>query len=138
MPWCEGTVLESIQRKTSAKLRCSGARSHICEPCADLFGCVCRRPQTPYTVESASYCADRKRWAAGGDDMWVHLYDYDTGAELDTNKGEKLHRVVRHSEITKIHGSYCQHLFICSQTTPCAGGQDTHRGCVYGDVTSIG
>jgi hypothetical protein len=43
--------------------------------------------QTPYTVESASYCAERKRWAAGGNDMWVHLYDYDTGAELDVNKG---------------------------------------------------
>lgn len=43
--------------------------------------------QTPYTVESASYCAERKRWAAGGNDMWVHLYDYETGDELDVNKG---------------------------------------------------
>jgi serine-threonine kinase receptor-associated protein len=43
--------------------------------------------KTPYTVESASYCAERKRWAAGGNDMWVHLYDYDTGDELDVNKG---------------------------------------------------
>lgn len=43
--------------------------------------------QTPYTAESASYCAERNKWAAGGDDMWVHLYDYNTGDELDVNKG---------------------------------------------------
>ena len=60
--------------------------------------------QTPYTVESASYCAERKRWAAGGNDMWVHLYDYDTGDELDVNKGATrswiallLHTCVWHS-----------------------------------------
>jgi len=43
--------------------------------------------KTPYTVESASYCAERGKWAAGGNDMWVHLYDYASGEELDVNKG---------------------------------------------------
>ena len=43
--------------------------------------------QTAYTVESASYCAERGRFAAGGDDMWVHLHDFATGQELEVNKG---------------------------------------------------
>ena len=43
--------------------------------------------QTAYTVESASFCAERGRFAAGGDDMWVHLHDFATGAELEVNKG---------------------------------------------------
>ena len=43
--------------------------------------------QTPYTVESASFCAERGRYAAGGDDMWVHLHDFATGQELEVNKG---------------------------------------------------
>lgn len=43
--------------------------------------------RTPYVVESASYCAERGRYAAGGDDMWVHLYDFATGEELEVNRG---------------------------------------------------
>ena len=43
--------------------------------------------QTAYTVESASFCEERGRFAAGGDDMWVHLHDFATGAELEVNKG---------------------------------------------------
>jgi serine-threonine kinase receptor-associated protein len=27
------------------------------------------------------------RFAAGGEDMWVHLHNADTGAELEVNKG---------------------------------------------------
>lgn len=30
-------------------------------------------------TESASYCPAKRRFVAGGEDMWVHLYDYDTG-----------------------------------------------------------
>lgn len=40
-----------------------------------------------YSVESASYCASKKRFVAGGSDMWVRLYDYDTGAELECGRG---------------------------------------------------
>lgn len=38
-------------------------------------------------TESASYCPAKRRFVAGGEDMWVHLYDYDTGQELECNKG---------------------------------------------------
>lgn len=41
----------------------------------------------PWATESASYCHHKKRFAAGGEDMWVHLYDYETGEELECNKG---------------------------------------------------
>lgn len=41
----------------------------------------------PHPVEAASYCPLKNRFAAGGDDMWVHLHDADTGAELEVNKG---------------------------------------------------
>ena len=40
-----------------------------------------------WTVESASFCPAKGRFAAGGEDMWVHLYDYATGEELECNKG---------------------------------------------------
>lgn len=40
-----------------------------------------------YTVESASYCPERKKLVAGGSDMWVHLYDYDSGKELECGRG---------------------------------------------------
>ena len=41
----------------------------------------------PYQVESATYSSQKQRFAAGGEDMWVHLYDSATGDEVDTNKG---------------------------------------------------
>ena len=40
-----------------------------------------------YLVESASLCPAKGRIAAGGSDMWVHLHDYESGTELDCNKG---------------------------------------------------
>lgn len=40
-----------------------------------------------HPVEAASYCPLKNRFAAGGEDMWVHLHDADTGAELEVNKG---------------------------------------------------
>jgi hypothetical protein len=66
---------------------CAVELSVTTSACNPLLDARCTILQTPYTVESASYCAERKRWAAGGNDMWVHLYDYDTGDELDVNKG---------------------------------------------------
>lgn len=36
-------------------------------------------PLVKHTAESASYCAARRRIVTGGEDMWVHLYDCDTG-----------------------------------------------------------
>lgn len=44
----------------------------------------------PYDVESASYCPEKGRFVAGGGDMWAHLHDYDTGAELESNRGERV------------------------------------------------
>ncbi|QDZ25876.1 WD40 repeat domain-containing protein [Chloropicon primus] len=41
----------------------------------------------PFTVESASLCEEKGYFAAGGEDMWVHLYDYKTGKEIAQNKG---------------------------------------------------
>eukprot|EP00798_Chlamydomonas_sp_ICE-L_P012498 gene12498-15712_t len=40
-----------------------------------------------HSAEAATYCPSKNRFAAGGEDMWVRLYDYDTGAELECNKG---------------------------------------------------
>ncbi len=44
----------------------------------------------PHKVESASYSPEKHKLAAGGEDMWVHLYDFDSGEEVDCNKGENL------------------------------------------------
>lgn len=40
-----------------------------------------------YEVESASVCVERGMFVAGGTDMWVHMHNLETGAELDCNKG---------------------------------------------------
>lgn len=46
-----------------------------------------RTLEVPCAVESASYCPLNGTIAAGGEDMWVHLFDYTSGAELQCNKG---------------------------------------------------
>mmetsp|Transcript_32652 Transcript_32652/g.82857 ORF Transcript_32652/g.82857 Transcript_32652/m.82857 type:complete len:317 (-) Transcript_32652:475-1425(-) len=38
-------------------------------------------------AESASYCAARNLFVAGGEDMWVRVFNADSGAELECNKG---------------------------------------------------
>lgn len=40
-----------------------------------------------FTVESASLAAAQGRLAVGGEDMWVHVLDLASGAEVDTCKG---------------------------------------------------
>lgn len=40
-----------------------------------------------YPAEAASYCPAKNKFAAGGEDMWVHLHAADTGVELEVNKG---------------------------------------------------
>ena len=42
-----------------------------------------------YSVESASFCPEKGRFVAGGGDMWAHLHDYETGAELECNRGKR-------------------------------------------------
>jgi len=72
-------------------LRCLQKRSRACCGTRQVWDAGSlegvRAFQTAYTVESASFCAERGRFAAGGDDMWVHLHDFGTGAELEVNKG---------------------------------------------------
>ena len=40
-----------------------------------------------WKVESASFCPGRGRFVVGGEDMYAHLYDYASGAELECNRG---------------------------------------------------
>jgi WD40 repeat protein len=40
-----------------------------------------------YIVESASFCPEKDRFVAGGSSMSVHLYDYQTGTELEYYRG---------------------------------------------------
>lgn len=48
---------------------------------------VIKRFDTQYKVESASYSPNKRKFATGGEDMWVHLHDFESGEEIDTNKG---------------------------------------------------
>lgn len=36
----------------------------------------------PFQVETAAFCPNRGRFAAGGSDMWPRLFDANTGDEL--------------------------------------------------------
>ena len=40
-----------------------------------------------YEVKSASYNPENKKFVAGGSDMWVHLYDVESGQEIDCGRG---------------------------------------------------
>eukprot|EP00740_Mantoniella_antarctica_P011122 CAMPEP_0181369522 /NCGR_PEP_ID=MMETSP1106-20121128/12838_1 /TAXON_ID=81844 /ORGANISM="Mantoniella antarctica, Strain SL-175" /LENGTH=325 /DNA_ID=CAMNT_0023486055 /DNA_START=50 /DNA_END=1024 /DNA_ORIENTATION=- len=40
-----------------------------------------------YEVESASVCLEHNRFVAGGTDMWVHMHDMSSGAEVECGKG---------------------------------------------------
>lgn len=40
-----------------------------------------------YPVEAASYCPAKRRVAAGGEDMWVRLHNFDDGQEVECSKG---------------------------------------------------
>lgn len=43
--------------------------------------------RVPYGVESASMHAPGKRFVAGGQDMWVHVHDLETGEEVESHRG---------------------------------------------------
>jgi serine-threonine kinase receptor-associated protein len=38
-----------------------------------------KQQELAHNAEAASYCPQFKRFVAGGEDMWVHLYDFDSG-----------------------------------------------------------
>lgn len=44
----------------------------------------------PRPVESASLFPSRGKFIAGGDDMWVRLFDFDTGNEIGKSLGTAL------------------------------------------------
>ena len=88
----EGAVssIELVDEKTSG---CSS--SYIVT--SDGAGFTLRNAQTfdvtkqhkieDYEVKSASYYPDKGKFVAGGSDMWVHLYDFDTGKEIECGRG---------------------------------------------------
>eukprot|EP01133_Synstelium_polycarpum_P005887 gene5887-6810_t len=41
----------------------------------------------PFEVNSASLHPDNTKFIAGGSDFWVHVYDFNTGNEIEVNKG---------------------------------------------------
>eukprot|EP00898_Chlorokybus_atmophyticus_P000614 jgi/Chlat1/1553/Chrsp122S01808 len=41
----------------------------------------------PVTTESASFFPSKSKFVAAGEDMWVRLFDFNTGQELECNKG---------------------------------------------------
>lgn len=51
----------------------------VCPLCS--FGLV-KSYTMPRPVESASLFPSRGKFIAGGDDMWVRLFDFDTGDEI--------------------------------------------------------
>eukprot|EP00798_Chlamydomonas_sp_ICE-L_P018675 gene18675-25193_t len=57
-----------------------------------------------HSAEAATYCPAKNRFAAGGEDMWVRLYDFNTGAELECNKGH--HGAVHTIRFSPTYESY--------------------------------
>ena len=44
-------------------------------------------PITEYAVEAASYFPEKKRFVAGGSDMWIHVYDFENGELIEHGRG---------------------------------------------------
>jgi len=57
-----------------------------------------------HNAEAASFCPSKKRFVAGGEDMWVHVYDYVTGEEVECNKGH--HGPVHTLQFAPTYDSY--------------------------------
>lgn len=60
-----------------------------------------------YGVESASFCPEKDRFVAGGSSMSVHLYDYDTGAELEYYRGTVLSLLLYSRRAIHVHKRTC-------------------------------
>lgn len=54
---------------------------------ASTFSIVKQHRVKSFEVEAASYYPERNMVVAGGSDMWVHVYNAETGEELDTGRG---------------------------------------------------
>lgn len=74
----------------------------------------------PHKVESASYSPEKRKFAAGGEDMWVHLYDFDSGDEIDCNRGGIQHGS-GHSPCCLLHLLFL-HAGVCSAAQCSASG----------------
>lgn len=55
-------------------------------------------------VESASFCPTKRKFAAGGEDMWARMFDFDTGQELECNKGH--HGPIHNIRFSPTYESY--------------------------------
>ncbi|CAI5504269.1 unnamed protein product [Closterium sp. Naga37s-1] len=54
----------------------------------------------PHQAESASYIPSTNRFVAGGEDLWVRVFDYETGQQLECHKG---HHGALHSIHSRLH-----------------------------------
>lgn len=57
-----------------------------------------------HNAEAASFCPSKKKFVAGGEDMWIHLYDFVSGSEIETNKGH--HGPVHTLRFSPVYDSY--------------------------------
>lgn len=55
-------------------------------------------------IESASFCPSKRKFVAGGEDMWARLFDFDTGQELECNKGH--HGPIHNIRFSPTYESY--------------------------------
>jgi len=83
--WETGAVVTSIEL-SSAGIVTTAAGKEVTFWHAER-GDVVRSFTTEFNTHSASLCESKNCFASGGEDMWVRLHDYGTGAEKDCNKG---------------------------------------------------
>ena len=54
-----------------------------------------KEQQLTHNAEAASFCPSRMRFVAGGEDMWVHLYDFVSGQVWICRRGWARHAKMR-------------------------------------------
>ena len=84
--WETSSIVTSIELSSNSEVVTTASGNQVAFFKAET-GDKLKEHAIPFVVESASLCKERNCFAAGGEDMWVHLYDYETGEEIDCNKG---------------------------------------------------
>jgi serine-threonine kinase receptor-associated protein len=54
---------------------------------AGTLGLLKQQKIEDFEVEAASYFPQKKRLVAGGSDMWVHVYDFESGKLIENGRG---------------------------------------------------
>jgi serine-threonine kinase receptor-associated protein len=80
-----GPITSMEVSRDGASLVVTGGKEVLFFSLPDLT--LVKRHKVSFDVDSASLHEDRSRYVAGGHDNWIHIFDYETGKEIEVHQG---------------------------------------------------